>query len=124
MALKATFPPQLPPVRGDFGLIERALSNLLDNALRHTPQGGSIEVTLTSMGNEQQVMVTDTGPGIAPEMREAIFQRPFVVGGARRDGGLGLRIVHRILELHERSIELVDLSDPGAAFRFSLPIAR
>ena len=124
VALKATFPPQLPPVRGDFGLIERALSNLLDNALRHTPQGGSIEVTLTSMGNEQQVMVTDTGPGIAPEMREAIFQRPFVVGGARRDGGLGLRIVHRILELHERSIELVDLSDPGAAFRFSLPIAR
>ena len=124
VALKATFPPQLPPVRGDFGLIERALSNLLDNALRHTPQGGAIEVTLTSTGNELQVMVTDTGPGIAPELREAVFQRPFVVGGARRDGGLGLRIVHRILELHERSIELVDSSDPGASFRFSLPIAR
>lgn len=64
--------------------------------------------------------VSDTGPGIAPELREGLFLRPFNIGGARRDGGLGLRIVHRILQLHGRDIQLLDMSGRGATFRFSL----
>ena len=48
--------------------------------------------------------------------------RPFNIGGARRDGGLGLRIVHRILQLHGREIQLIDVPGRGATFRFSLPI--
>ena len=110
-------------MRADLGLIERAISNLLDNALRYTPEGGQIEIILTSEGSEVRVMVADTGPGIAPDLRGTLFQRPFVVGGARREGGLGLRIVHRILELHARRIELVDLAGRGASFRFGLPVA-
>ncbi len=121
--LRAAFPPQLAPVRADLGLIERALSNLLDNALRHTPEGGVIEVTLAPAGDALEVTVADTGPGIPPELRDGLFQRPFTVGGARRDGGLGLRIVHRILELHGRRIALVDAPGRGACFRFSLPVA-
>jgi signal transduction histidine kinase len=121
VALKAAFPPQLAPVRADLGLIERALSNLLDNALRFTPPGGAIEVTLAPAGDGLAVTVADTGPGIAPELRDGLFHRPFTLGGARRDGGLGLRIVHRILELHGRRIALVDLAGRGASFRFSLP---
>jgi signal transduction histidine kinase len=123
VSLRAHFPPQLPAVRADLGLIERAISNLLDNALRYTPEGGQIEIILTSEGSEVRVMVADTGPGIAPDLRGTLFQRPFVVGGARREGGLGLRIVHRILELHARRIELVDLAGRGASFRFGLPVA-
>jgi signal transduction histidine kinase len=65
--------------------------------------------------------VSDTGPGIAPELREGLFLRPFNIGGARRDGGLGLRIVHRILQLHGREIQLLDIGGRGATFQFSLP---
>jgi len=122
VALKASFPPALPAANADLGMIERVLGNLLDNALRYTPQGGSIEVALALRGDSVEVTVSDTGPGIAPELREGLFLKPFTVGGARRDGGLGLRIVHRMLELHGRQITLVD--GPGASFRFSLPTAR
>jgi len=123
VVLKATFPPQLPAVDGDLGLIERVLGNLLDNALRYTPEGGSIDVALAPRGDMVEVTVADTGPGIPAELREGLFQKPFTVGGARRDGGLGLRIVHRILELHGRRIELLDGDGAGARFRFSLPTA-
>jgi signal transduction histidine kinase len=123
VALKAVFAPQLAPVRADLGLIERVLSNLLDNALRHVPGGGCIEVELASAGDALDVTVADTGPGIPLELREGLFQRPFTVGGARRDGGLGLRIVHRILELHGSRIALIDTPGKGACFRFSLPVA-
>ncbi|MHA7598563.1 sensor histidine kinase [Alicycliphilus sp. T452] len=125
VALQAVFPPQLPPVHADLGMIERVLGNLLDNALRHVPEGGSVRIALAPSvsGAEVEVTVSDTGPGIAAELREGLFQRPFTVGGARRDGGLGLRIVHRILELHGRSIALVDVQGQGASFRFGLAVA-
>jgi signal transduction histidine kinase len=119
--LKAHFVPNLPTVCADLGLIERVLTNLVDNALRHTPLGGEIEFDLTPHGALVDVTISDTGPGIAPELREGLFLRPFNIGGARRDGGLGLRIVHRILQLHGREIELLDVSGRGATFRFSLP---
>jgi signal transduction histidine kinase len=106
----------------DLGLIERVLTNLFDNALRHTPTGGEVELSLRAQGSFVEVTVSDTGPGIAPELREGLFLRPFNIGGARRDGGLGLRIVHRILQLHGREIQLIDVPGRGATLRFSLPI--
>ncbi|WP_407713287.1 sensor histidine kinase [Comamonas testosteroni] len=123
IALQADLAPQLPAVRADLGMMERVLSNLLDNALRYTPEGGSISIGIRSVGPELELTVSDTGPGIPPELREGLFRRPFTVGGARRDGGLGLRIVHQMLELHGVSIHLVKGDGGGAAFRFSLPRA-
>lgn len=123
VALRADFPPRLPVVQADLGMIERVLGNLLDNALRHTPGGGSIQVALAAAGNAVEVTVADTGPGISADLREGLFERPFTVGGARRGGGLGLRIVHRMLELHGCRIELVDHPGQGASFRFVLPAA-
>ncbi len=120
--LKATFAPNVSAACADLGLIERVLTNLFDNALRHTPPGGEIELGLRPQGAFIEVTVSDTGPGIAPELREGLFLRPFNIGGARRDGGLGLRIVHRILQLHGLEIQLVDRPGRGATFRFSLPI--
>ncbi|WP_433785184.1 sensor histidine kinase [Pseudomonas frederiksbergensis] len=119
--LKATFAPNVAVACADLGLIERVLTNLFDNALRHTPQGGEIELSLRPQGAFIEVTVSDTGPGIAPQLREGLFLRPFNIGGARRDGGLGLRIVHRILQLHGREIELIEVPGRGATFRFSLP---
>jgi len=123
IALQADLAPQLPAVRADLGMMERVLSNLLDNALRYTPEGGSISIGIRSVGPELELTVSDTGPGIPPELREGLFRRPFTVGSARRDGGLGLRIVHQMLELHGVSIHLVEGDGGGAAFRFSLPRA-
>lgn len=121
VAMTAVFAPQLPSALADLGMIERVLSNLLDNALRHTPEGGRIEVGITSSGAALDVTVSDTGPGVPEALREGLFRRPFTIGGARRDGGLGLRIVHRILELHGRRITLLDTPGTGARFSFSVP---
>lgn len=120
--LKASFATSVAAACADLGLIERVLTNLFDNALRHTPQGGEIELSLRPQGAFIEVTISDTGPGIAPELREGLFQRPFNMGGARRDGGLGLRIVHQILQLHGRDIYLVDVPGRGATFRFTLPV--
>lgn len=122
VSLTPIFAPTIPGVHGDLGLIERVLTNLFDNALRHTPAGGEIRIALQPKGSFVEVTVSDSGPGIAPELREGLFLRPFNIGGARRDGGLGLRIVHQILQLHGLRIELIDVPGQGATFRFALPV--
>lgn len=123
VALKATFRQPVPTVRADLGLIERVLTNLLANALAHTPSGGTAEITLVPHADSVDITVSDTGPGIDPALRADLFRKPVSLGGARRSGGLGLRIVSRILELHGSRIQLADLPGQGAAFRFSLPVA-
>eukprot|EP01133_Synstelium_polycarpum_P007594 gene7594-8888_t len=93
ITLTASLPPVVPTVLADLGLIERVLTNLLDNALRHTPPNGEVEVTLAPKSGFVEVTVSDSGPGISADLREGLFLRAFTIGGARRDGGLGLRIV-------------------------------
>jgi len=119
--LSAGIPPGLPPVVADLALIERVLTNLLDNAIRHTPEGGRIEVVLRAQAGEVQVSIADSGPGIPPERRAGLFHTPAALGSQRPDsGGLGLLIVHRILQLHGREIRLLE-SREGALFVFTLP---
>jgi signal transduction histidine kinase len=120
--LTADIEPRLPNVSADLGMIERVLTNLLDNAIRHTPSDGTVGVSLKFEAGRVEVVVHDTGPGIPAEMRDALFQRPFTSGGAHR-GGLGLLIVQRMLQLHDSQIRLVDHDHAGAAFRFDLPVA-
>ena len=120
--LKASFAPSVSGVCADLGLIERVLTNLFDNALRYTPAGGVIEIRLVPQGKFVEITVSDSGPGIAAELREGLFLRPFNIGGARRDGGLGLRIVQRILELHGRQVRLLDVTGQGATLCFSLAV--
>ncbi|WP_144114104.1 sensor histidine kinase [Paraburkholderia sp. BCC1886] len=128
--LRAGIPPRLPNVYADLGMIERVLTNLLDNAIRHTPAGGHIDVDLALQDGKVEVTVSDTGSGISPAQREALFERPFSASGAHRGGGLGLLIVRRMLQLHDSRIRLVErdatgkagtIDTPGATFRFELP---
>ena len=120
--LSAEIPPRLPAVRADLGLIERVLTNLLDNAIRHTPEGGRITVTLRADEAKVWVRVADTGPGIASERRAQLFHTPPALGSQRPDsGGLGLLIVHRIVQLHGGQIRLLE-SEAGAVFEFALPV--
>jgi signal transduction histidine kinase len=121
--LRAGIPPRLPNVCADLGMIERVLTNLLDNAIRHTPAEGAIDVDLAYKDGKVEVMVSDTGSGIPAAQREGLFERPFSASGAHRGGGLGLLIVQRMLQLHHSQIRLLDREGPGATFRFELPIA-
>ncbi|NMG67171.1 HAMP domain-containing protein [Azoarcus indigens] len=114
----------LPPVHADLGMVERVLTNLLDNAIRHTPAGTRITVRLRAAGGRVLVRISDNGPGIPAATRDNLFIRAM----ARRSdgshgGGLGLLIVHRLLQLHGSDIILADSGAGGTAFDFSLPAA-
>jgi signal transduction histidine kinase len=113
--------PDLPAVSADVGMIERVLTNLLDNAIRHTPGGGEIKVQLRRHDTGVAVQVSDTGPGIPEAAQRQLFaRRPFQSGARDFASGLGLVIVQRILELHDSDIRLVTQPDRGAVFRFWL----
>jgi signal transduction histidine kinase len=111
----------LPVVSADFGMIERVMTNLLDNAIRHTPVGGEIHVKLRRDGDDVVVQVSDTGPGIPEMLQKSLFVRPSFKTGVRDTaGGLGLVIVRRILQLHGSDIRLLRQADSGAVFQFQL----
>ena len=120
--LLATLPHPAPMVCADLGMIERVLTNLFDNAVRHTPAGGTVEITVKP-GTAVEVIVSDTGPGVPSGMQDLLFRRPVSLRGEHREGGLGLLIVSRILQLHHSRIELMQVPDLGAVFRFTLPAA-
>ncbi|NIC25073.1 HAMP domain-containing sensor histidine kinase [Serratia plymuthica] len=120
--LRADIAPGMPLVFADLSMIERVLTNLLDNAIRHTPQGGEIGVRLWQQEDKILVQVNDSGPGIPQALRADLFVRPSILNGARRHaGGLGLMIVRRILQLHGSDIQLVEQAQKGACFRFAIP---
>lgn len=96
-------------VQGDATLLAILLRNLVDNAVRYTPPGGRVEVALARSGDEVSVRVIDTGPGIAADMRDRVFERFYrVLGSGEAGSGLGLSIVRRIAELHRAAIALDD----------------
>ena len=118
----------LPLVSADVGLVERVLTNLIDNALRFTPAGGSVRAILDGEGRAVRVTVADTGAGIAPEDLPHIFER-FYRADKSRDratggAGLGLAIARQIVELHGSSLEVHSRPGEGARFSFVLPGAR
>ncbi len=120
-SLTPVIAPDLPVVAADLGLIERVLTNLLDNAIRHTPVGGRIEVQVRASDDSVEVLVSDTGPGIPDALTHTLFMRPVFGDRTRDGGGLGLVIVKRILQLHGGDIRVVRRSAWGAAFEFRLP---
>ena len=114
----------LPIVRADFGMIERVLTNLLDNALRHSPIGGEIKVKLRCDGGSVLVQVSDSGPGIPDTVRRTMFTRPSFRSDSHNFArGLGLVIVRRILLLHESDISVFPSQACGATFEFALEAA-
>ncbi len=123
--IEAEIPSNLPFVNADIALIERVVENLLDNAVRHTPAGGSVKVTLAPDAGRVKVEVADTGDGIPAAELPRLFDRFYQVKKSQRevgDGvGLGLAIVKRILELHAVSIAVSSTLRAGTRFDFSLP---
>lgn len=109
-------------VDGDAEALAVAVSNLLDNAVRHAAAGGRVVISLERKNGHILVHFDDSGPGVPPSRRDAIFA-PYARGdGAHRDGaGLGLAIARRIAERHDGTLTASDAPGGGARFTLSLP---
>ena len=124
--LKLEVPENLPLIFADLGLVERVLNNLMDNALKFTPEGGQVSLHMTASKDSVEVRVADTGPGIPEAEQPFIFDRYKKAyrtsgGGANQGAGLGLAIVKKILELHNQGIRVQSQLKEGTAFVFQLP---
>jgi len=108
--------------RVDRDRIIQALSNLLDNAIRLTPEGGQVTMMAREIGDEVHVIVSDTGPGIAPELLDRLFDR-FAQDERGRGGaaGLGLAIVHGVVTAHGGDVSVVSEPGSGSSFTLRLP---
>jgi signal transduction histidine kinase len=102
------------PVDGDRDLLFQAFSNLVDNAIKYTPIGGTITLAAAHEAGACRIQVTDSGPGIPLEMRDKVFQRFYRCDHSRstRGSGLGLSLVRAIIDIHHARIELAD-NQPG-----------
>ncbi|WP_018631133.1 sensor histidine kinase [Niabella aurantiaca] len=114
----------LPRVFADIALTERVFQNLLDNAFKFTPDGGSIRIILSAVTSGVSVQIVDTGIGIAPEDQAYVFERykQFDKEAPPKKGmGIGLAIVKKILELHHTTIAVASEPGKGSDFRFIIP---
>lgn len=112
----------IPIVYADAILIERVIQNLMDNALKFTPQYGVITVCLSTRNNQVQVEIIDTGKGVSKEEEQLIFER-YEKSTNSNGAGLGLTIVKNILDLHGSKIDVDSNLNKGTKFAFSLPAA-
>jgi signal transduction histidine kinase len=116
----------LPLVRADIGMIERVITNLVENALRYAPPGSTISVLLTVGDGQMLISVQDTGPGIPADELPHIFERYFhgkqEKTGASGKTGLGLAIARQIMELHGGTLTVESVPGRGACFTCGLPL--
>jgi signal transduction histidine kinase len=114
-------------LRCDLQRLEQALQNVASNAVRHTPDGGRLELRGELAGDKVRIVVRDTGPGIPPEHLPHIFDRFYKANAARTatgaasGSGLGLSIVRAIVERHGGTVTANNAPDGGAVFEFLLP---
>ncbi len=122
--LKLSMTENVPLVFADISLVERALQNLMDNALKFTPEGGEVVVKIEVENNAVEVTIQDSGPGIKKENQSLIFERyrQTKVGQEKEGSGLGLAIVKKIMEIHDSSIKVFSKPNEGTSFSFSLPV--
>jgi signal transduction histidine kinase len=123
------------PFEGDEDLVGRLILNLLDNAIKHSPDGGRVDVTLSRAENAYEIAVVDGGGGIPDDARERIFERFVRVdddhsrtetnpSGDTSGAGLGLAIARRIAQLHDGGLLLIDSRPGRTEFRVTLPAPR
>ena len=126
MDVECDFDPEPCFVHADMARIDQVLVNLIDNAIKFTPDGGLITLRVRAENGLCTVTVADNGVGILPEDRPRVFERFFTADRAHTSGkgtGLGLSICQRILEMHGQRIRLLD-TEEGAAFAFTLALIK
>ena len=109
----------------DAQLIEQVLVNLINNAIKYTPEHSRIELFAAPEGKFVRICVTDDGPGIPEESRDKLFDMFYTLGKTRSDGrrglGLGLALCRSIVAAHGGVIDVQNAAPHGACFRFTLP---
>jgi signal transduction histidine kinase len=119
--LIADLEPDLPAIEADPARIRGVLGNLLSNAIRYTPSGGTVTASARRSGDSVTFAVRDTGHGIPDELRPRIFDR-FVKGPGSPGSGLGLAIAKDVVSAHRGTIEAVSDPGKGTEIRFTLPV--
>ena len=116
--------PGLPPVQGDRARLRQVLTNLIDNAVKYSPEGAPVDVWARTLNGHVLVQVADRGAGISPEDQTLIFEKfGRVRGTASKPGtGLGLYIARAIVEAHEGTLEVASTLGEGSTFTLSLPL--
>jgi two-component system sensor histidine kinase BaeS len=112
----------IPMVDVDPARMRSALANVISNAIRHTPPGGSVRVGVQSAGNEVVMSIADTGEGIPAKLLPHVFER-FVKAPTSTGSGLGLAIVHDIVTAHGGRIQIESTQGVGTAVRITLEAA-
>ena len=126
IGLSGSADPRVDPVMLDAGLIGRVLTNLIGNAVRHTPPGGSVAVSAQGVTEGVRVDVFDSGPGIPDESLTKVFEQFYRVEPSRSrasggGSGLGLTIAKAVVEAHDGIIRVENRAEGGARFYFVLP---
>lgn len=128
ITLKPAIEPELP-LRGDVNLLSRMLLNLLDNAIKYSPNGSTVTLACRRDGEQYLVSVSDNGSGIPAELQPRIFERFFRVDKARSrsegetgGAGLGLSIARWIAEAHQGQLKLTRSDGSGSTFTVTLPV--
>ena len=116
---------RLPAIRGDRARIRQVLGNLIENAVKYSPEDGEVRVSATAGNGAVRIAVRDAGPGIPTEQQTLIFEkfgRADVEGGSKPGTGLGLFIARSIAEAHGGSLEVTSGNEPGSTFTLTLPV--
>ena len=116
--------PADPVVEGDAFLLQRAVANLVDNALDFSPAGGQVTVAIVARGRSCDVVVSDQGPGIPDFAEGKVFEKFYSLARpstAKKSTGLGLSFVKEIAELHRGRVTLKNAPSGGAVATLSLP---
>ncbi len=116
----------VPPLEGDERRLEQVFTNLIDNAVRHTPKGGAINVRAQAQNGVVRVAVHNTGSYIPPEELSRVFERFFQLDRNRSSGvggaGLGLAIVSEVVQAHQGEVRASSDRDEGTEFVVTLPL--
>jgi signal transduction histidine kinase len=127
VSVDSEVPPGLPPALADRNRVHQVLFNLLDNAVRFTPEGGRVGISAVRHNGCVQVRVSDTGVGIPQEHLPRLFERFYRVDSARSRGdggtGIGLAIARSVIEAHGGRIWAESTPGRGSVFAFELPVA-
>ncbi len=120
ITLSLDMPNNLPMVFADLGLVERVIQNLMDNAVKFTPNDGKITLQISPLNHHVEIKIADSGPGISEEDQVHIFER-HRKGEVSNGAGLGLAIAQKILKLHNATIRVQSKLNEGTTFMFQLP---
>ena len=124
--LKVSIAPDLPLIEAEAQLLAQALQNLVENALKYTPEGSPIEVRAELVGGQLRLLVLDEGPGLPCGEEARVFEKFYrgEDGGSRRGVGLGLAIVKSIVEAHGGQVSASNRPGHGAQFEILLPVKK